>query len=191
MDINELLGRAEELGWCVREDHDEWEFGQYSPAGEDFNFCVCTSDVNSPEDLVREIRFYANDFDAEEHAKMWIEAQGHVSGVPDIKTLVKDADDIALMLNKLASAMEDVLEGREEDDDDRAELSPSIVNVVVCVKGGMVQGAYTNANGVHVDLDVIDLDVSSYPEPGEVDEMDLNQQRIDEIESDPSWRAIY
>lgn len=36
------------------------------------------------------------------------------------------------------------------------------MNVVVCVKGGMVQGAYTNANGVYVDLDVIDLDVSSY-----------------------------
>ena len=37
-----------------------------------------------------------------------------------------------------------------------------IVNVVVCVKGGMVQGAYTNASDVYVDLDVIDLDVSSY-----------------------------
>ena len=47
-------------------------------------------------------------------------AQGRVSGVPDLKTLVKDADDIKLMLNKLASAMEDVL----NDEDDRAELSP-------------------------------------------------------------------
>lgn len=71
-----------------------------------------------------------------------------------------------------------------------------IVNVVVCVKGGMVQGAYTNASDVYVDLDVIDLDVidldvSSYPDDGETDEADLNQKRIDEIESDPSWRAIY
>lgn len=66
-----------------------------------------------------------------------------------------------------------------------------IANVVVCVKGGMVQGAYTNANGVYVDLDVIDLDVSGYPDDGETDEADLNQKRIDEIESDPSWRAIY
>ena len=66
-----------------------------------------------------------------------------------------------------------------------------IVNVVVCVKGGMVQGAYTNASDVYVDLDVIDLDVSSYPDDGETDEADLDQKRIDEIESDPSWRAIY
>lgn len=66
-----------------------------------------------------------------------------------------------------------------------------IVNVVVCVKGGMVQGAYTNASDVYVDLDVIDFDVSSYPDDGETDEADLNQKRIDEIESDPSWRAIY
>ena len=66
-----------------------------------------------------------------------------------------------------------------------------IVNVVVCVKGGMVQGAYTNANGVYVDLDVIDLDMSSYPDDGETDEANLNQKRIDAIESNPSWRAIY
>ena len=66
-----------------------------------------------------------------------------------------------------------------------------IVNVVVCVKGGMVQGVYTYANGVYVDLDVIDLDVSSYPDDGETDEANLNQKRIDEIESDPRWRAIY
>jgi hypothetical protein len=70
-------------------------------------------------------------------------------------------------------------------------MGESVVNVVVCVKGGMVQGAYTNANGVCVDLDVIDLDVSSYPDDGETDEADLNQKRIDEIENDPSWRAIY
>ena len=139
MSIEELLDRAEDLGWCIREDHEEWEFGQYSPAGEDFNFCVCTSDVNSPEDLVREIRSYANDFDAEEHAKMWVEAQGHVSGVPDIKTLVKDADDIKLMLGKLASAMEDTLEGRIEDDDDREELSPRQIERLDEIDNAMYQ----------------------------------------------------
>ena len=74
--------------------------------------------------MVREIRSNANGFDAEEHAKMWIEAQGRVSGVPDLKTLVKDADDIKLMLNKLASAMENVLKGKPDDEDERGELSP-------------------------------------------------------------------
>lgn len=139
MDINELLNRAEELGWSIYESHEEWEFGQRSPAGEDFNFCVCVSDVNSPEDLIHEIRSYANDFDVEEHAKMWIEAQGKVSCVPDIKTLVKDADAIKLMLNKLAFAMEDVLEGREEDDDERAEPSPRQIERLDEIDNAMYQ----------------------------------------------------
>ncbi len=124
VDIDKLLDKAEELGWCIHEDHEEWEFSQHSPAGEDFSFCVRTSDVIDPEDLAREIRSYANDFDTEEHAKMWIGAQGNVAGVPDIKTLVKDADDIKLMLNKLASALEGVLNGDDEEDEDREELSP-------------------------------------------------------------------
>ena len=81
---------------------------------------------------------------------------------------------------------EPVLELKEDGMKDKP-----IVNVVVCVKGGMVQGAYTNASDVYVDLDVIDLDVSSYPDDGETDEADLNQKRIDAIESNPSWRAIY
>lgn len=124
VNIDDLLDKAEELGWCIHESDTEWEFIQNSPAGEDFSFDVGTDDVHNADDMVREIRSYANGFDAEEHAKMWIEAQGWVSGVPDLKTLVKDADDIKLMLNKLASAMEDVLQGESDDEDDRAELSP-------------------------------------------------------------------
>ena len=123
MTVDELLDKAEELGWCIHESDTEWEFIQNSPAGEDFFFDISASDVHNAGDMVREIRSYANGFDAEEHAKMWIEAQGKVSGVPDVKTLVKDADAIKLMLNKLASAMEDVLEGKPDDEDDRAELS--------------------------------------------------------------------
>ena len=123
MTVDELLDKAEELGWCIHESDTEWEFIQNSPAGEDFSFDISASDIHNAGDMVREIRSYANCFDAEEHAKMWIEAQGRVSGVPDIKTLVKDADDIKLMLNKLASAMEDVLEGMYEYEDDRKELS--------------------------------------------------------------------
>lgn len=125
VNIDDLLDKAEELGWCVRESDTEWEFIQNSPAGEDFSFDVGADDVHNADDMVREIRSYANGFDAEEHAKMWIEAQGRVSGVPDLKTLVKDADDIKLMLNKLASAMEDVLQGESDDEDDRAELVAS------------------------------------------------------------------
>lgn len=114
MRIDDLLDKAEELGWCVHESDTEWEFIQNSPAGEDFFFDIFADDVHNADDMVREIRSYTNDFDAEEHAKMWIEAQGRVSGVPDLKTLVKDADDIKLMLNELADALGAVLKLKEE-----------------------------------------------------------------------------
>lgn len=118
VNIDDLLDKAEELGWCVRESDTEWEFIQNSPAGEDFFFDISTSDVHNADDMVREICSYANSFDAEEHAKMWIEAQGRVSGVPDLKTLVKDADAIKEMLDELAAAVANDEDNAEGDDDE-------------------------------------------------------------------------
>lgn len=125
MDFEKLVDKAEKIGWTVYIDEDGWDFRQYSPAGEDFSFFVSKSDVHSEEDMVREVRSYANGFDTDGHVQMWLECRRNgVSGVPDLKTLTKDADDIKLMLNKLASAMENVLKGESDDEDDRAELSP-------------------------------------------------------------------
>lgn len=126
MDFEKLVDKAEKIGWTVYIDECGWDFRQYSPAGEDFSFFVSKSDVHSEEDMVREIRSCANDFDTEEHVQMWLEGRRNgVSGVPDPKTLAKDADDIKLMLNKLASALESVMNGEDVDTSDkRDELSP-------------------------------------------------------------------
>lgn len=126
MDFEKLVNKAEDLGWNVCIDEDGWEFGQNSPAGEDFWFFISKNDVNSEEDMVREVRSYANGFDTEEHVQMWLDGRRNgVSGVPDLKTLAKDADDIKLMLNKLASALESVMNGEDGDTSDkRDELSP-------------------------------------------------------------------
>ena len=126
MDFEKLVNKAEDLGWNVCIDEDGWEFGQNSHAGEDFGFFIRKNDVNSEEDMVREVRSYANGFDTEEHVQMWLEGRRNgVSGVPDPKTLAKDADDIKLMLNKLASALESVMNGEDVDTSDkRDELSP-------------------------------------------------------------------
>lgn len=76
------------------------ELEKYSPAGEDFLMCV------EVENFPESVREYANDFDADEHATMWIEARGKVSGVPDsIRELIKDAEAIQKMLNKLADTL--------------------------------------------------------------------------------------
>ena len=76
------------------------ELEKYSPAGEDFLMCV------EVENFPESVREYANDFDADEHAAMWIEARGKVNGTPDsIRELIKDAEAIQKMLNKLADTL--------------------------------------------------------------------------------------
>lgn len=83
------------------------ELEKYSPLEEDFIMCVNV--VNFP-DSVRE---YANDFDPDEHASMWISARGIANGVPEsIKDLIEDAYAIKQMIYELA----DALEGKEKPD---------------------------------------------------------------------------
>lgn len=112
-----LRAKADELGWSVCfTDDGGWEFGKYSPAGEDFLFYV------EGEDIVKEVYGYYEDFDPDEHAKMWVEAQGRVAGVPSsIRTLIDDAEAIDEMLKELADALVDVeqeIVDEEEDEDD-------------------------------------------------------------------------
>lgn len=94
----------ENLGWNVEEDKNGYiEFRQYSPAGEDFGFGVRAK--NNAE-FINEVREYALYFDADEHIEMWIEAKKNgVEGIPSVRELVKDADDIAEMLEDLAIAL--------------------------------------------------------------------------------------
>lgn len=92
----------ERLGWWIKETDGLIDIGQYSPAGEDFSFYIEATD-----NPVKQIRQYADDFDADEHAEMWIEARGHVSGVPtSVRDLINDADAIKKMLTDLADALE-------------------------------------------------------------------------------------
>lgn len=106
MDVHEkLLEKAEELGWSTSEDESGGvELESYSPAGEDFFFYV-----TDKKNLTEEVRECADSFDTEEHVRGLLNAKAHgFAGVPDLKTLVEDADDIQKMLNKLADALEEV-----------------------------------------------------------------------------------
>lgn len=77
------------------------EIGKYSPVGEDFYIIV------EVENFTESVRDYANGFDADEHAYMWIEARGSVGGVPNsIRELIEDAEAIQEMLNVLANELE-------------------------------------------------------------------------------------
>lgn len=103
--INEI----ERLGWSIREYDDCYEIGQYSPAGEDFFFSV-----DRCKDIVQEVREYADDFDADEHAEMLVEARRKDPSVPQsIRELIDDADAIKAMLITLAEALENIKEKRQ------------------------------------------------------------------------------
>lgn len=73
---------CERLGWNITVYRNDVELSQYSPAGEDFYF---TADKHN---FARSIKEYAEDFDADEHAEMWVENMHTVRGVPQsIRTL--------------------------------------------------------------------------------------------------------
>lgn len=107
--LNKIIEVAEGLEWTVMADEDSVEFYKFSPAGEDFGFGV------GSKDIISEVRGYANGFDTEEHVKMWLDARVRgTGGVPDLKTLVQDADDIQEMLDDLAEALEEINEEEYE-----------------------------------------------------------------------------
>lgn len=96
--MNKRMKRiCEKLDWKVNEYNTDVELEKYSPAGEDFLFYV------DKKNIIKNITEYADDFDADEHAEMWVENMHTVRGVPQsIRALINDADAIKEMLLELA-----------------------------------------------------------------------------------------
>lgn len=104
---------GEHLDWTVEfESQEQIAFYQNSPAGEDFGFTIEVKDKNNLEEIKKEIRKYADDFDIDEHVEMWLPHRGK-GGCPNtIKDLLEDAKDIKEMLEDFAKFLE---EGNYED----------------------------------------------------------------------------
>ena len=113
--INEKVVEAvEELGWNVSESEDYVEFSNSSPAGED----LC-EEYAKDEDVLDWALDLANNFDADEHIEMWVEAKrSGVSGVPSIRELVEDADEIQKMYNALCDAIREHCTDVEDEEDE-------------------------------------------------------------------------
>ena len=96
--LENLFAYIETLGWNVYCGDDGYvELSQCSGAGEDFLFTV------SANNLIEDVKDYAESFDSEEHAVMWYDAgQRGVRCVPSLHELVEDADAIQEMLEDLA-----------------------------------------------------------------------------------------
>lgn len=76
----------------------------YSDAGENF---IIDLNCDSAESFAEAFSEYARNFDPEEHAEMWIEARGTVSGVPqEISTLLEDANSIKEFLESVSAELE-------------------------------------------------------------------------------------
>lgn len=79
------------------------ELETYTPEGEDF--IVSFTYDGTGENFITEFVDYADQFDAEKHAEMWIEHRGK-NGVPGrIKDLLKDAEWIKDTLKKVTNAL--------------------------------------------------------------------------------------
>lgn len=90
---------CEGLDWSVHIYNEDVELEKYSPAGEDFVFAVPTLN------FVKEVESYAENFDPDEHAEMWVESRGKGGCPSSIRELIDDADAIAEMLKELAEAL--------------------------------------------------------------------------------------
>ena len=82
------------------------ELETYSPEGEDVIIPLIYD--GTEEDFIRQFEKYTEDFNAEEHAEMWIEGRGK-NGVPDsIKDLLEDAEWIKDTLMEVAEELNNI-----------------------------------------------------------------------------------
>ena len=103
---------CENLDWSIHEYEKDVELEKFSPAGEDFFFCV------DKKNFINNVIEYAEDFDADDHAEMWVENRHTVNGVPQsIRTLIDDADAIKKMLLELAENLNRKIKTRRNTND--------------------------------------------------------------------------
>lgn len=102
--LEDLQTAIENHGWNITAYNDSyWDISQFSPAGEDFFFTI--NHNNSVKKAIDEIIQYADDFDVDEHIKMWVDARridNNRLQVPSARILIKDAENIQEMLDNLA-----------------------------------------------------------------------------------------
>ena len=111
-----LLAKAGELGWWssawIEESQNNRtyvEMGQHSPAGEDFSMIIDFDAEDQCSSFQDSLESYYEDFDIDEHVEMWVEARRNgISGVPSIRELVKDAEEIDAMILKLSQTLQEM-----------------------------------------------------------------------------------
>lgn len=106
---SKIIDCLEDNGWRIGEITEQ--DGEYicsvyqaSPLGEDFGVDIWFNGLS--RNFVDRFQNCATEFDADEHAEMWIANRNSVRGVPQsIRALINDADAIQKMLDDTAIAL--------------------------------------------------------------------------------------
>jgi len=122
-----MLDKAEELDWryviyrepkgtrngwhCEGRNYVELE--KYSPAGEDFGMIIDFDMKDPVGSFLEDLEEYAENFDMDEHAELWIPRRGERGCPSSISELIQDAKDIKKMILELLDALTQHL-GREQ-----------------------------------------------------------------------------
>ncbi len=109
-----ITGCAEAEGWNVHISKNskagiwQFEFSQYTKAGQDFNFYAEMKD-GDPDNLIKSVREYYESFDPDGEACLWIGEDGHGrNGAPHrICDIVADMEDAESMVLDLLTALEE------------------------------------------------------------------------------------
>lgn len=111
-----LFEKSVELGWRLnawiekcQNDRTYVEMAKHSPAGEDFSMIIDFDARDQCDSFRDSLESYYEDFDIDEHIEMWIEAKRNgISGVPSIRKLVDDAEEIDSMILKLSQTLREM-----------------------------------------------------------------------------------
>lgn len=63
-----------------------------------------------------------------------------------------------------------------------------MTKVIIRVEGGLVQAVYSDGD---VDVEVVDLDVSDFPEEGEQEAADKRREEMEETIKQEGWKEVW
>lgn len=102
-ELENMIEVAEDLGWRLYRNGDEFDFEKYSPEGQDFHFIMTTTTLREAIDDISE---RCDNFDCSEETYLWLDSTGHgKNGAPyDMKDLYEDMESCLNMLKELRDA---------------------------------------------------------------------------------------
>lgn len=101
MTVQELIEKAESLGWSVVEEAaHEYRFSRFSPHGQDFSISV---EGEFAEELIMNINEAYEDYDVSEQTYLWLDNTGHgANGAPhEMKDVLADMEACEQMILEL------------------------------------------------------------------------------------------